>query len=81
VKHRSLAAELVEGGHIRLNSARITKTSHPVKPDDVLTMAIHNDVKVIKVLAEAERRGPAPEARLLYQELNTGPFNPEKVSA
>jgi ribosome-associated heat shock protein Hsp15 len=81
VKHRSLACELVEGGHIRLNRARITKTSHPVKPFDVLTIAIHNDVKVIRVLAEAERRGPAPNARLLYEELNAGTFTNEKVGA
>ena len=70
MKHRSLATELVEGGHVRLNRERITKISHTVKPEDVLTIAIHNEVKVVRVLAEAERRGPAFEARLLYQELN-----------
>jgi ribosomal 50S subunit-recycling heat shock protein len=32
---------------------------------------MHDDVRVIRVLAEAERRGPAPEARLLYEELKT----------
>jgi ribosome-associated heat shock protein Hsp15 len=72
---------LVEGGHVRLNRARITKTSHPVKPSDVLTIAIHDEVKVIRVLAEAERRGPAQTARLLYEELNAGTFTNEKVGA
>jgi ribosome-associated heat shock protein Hsp15 len=84
VKHRSLASELVEGGHVRLNRVRITKTSHPVKPEDVLTIAINNDVKVVKVLAETDKRGPAPEARLLYQDLTAGLSNgaaPEKVGA
>ena len=32
---------------------------------------MHDDVRVIRILAEAERRGPAPEARLLYEELKT----------
>jgi ribosome-associated heat shock protein Hsp15 len=81
VKHRSLACELVESGHIRLNKTRITKTSHPVKPSDILTITLRDQIKVIKVLAEAEKRGPAPQARLLYEELNAGSFENEKVSA
>jgi ribosome-associated heat shock protein Hsp15 len=76
VKHRSLATELVEGGHVRVNSQRITKISHPVKPADVLTIAIHNDVKVVKVIGEADKRGSATLAGLLYEELN-----PQKMDA
>ena len=71
VKHRSTASELIEAGHIRINRTKIQKPSHVVKPSDILTIAIHDDVRVIRVLAEAERRGPAPEARLLYEELKT----------
>jgi ribosome-associated heat shock protein Hsp15 len=80
VKHRSLAADLVEAGHVRLNRTRIGKSSHTVKPNDVLTIAIHNEVKVVKVLGEAEKRRSAPEARLLYQDLNAEPA-PEKMGA
>ena len=71
MKHRSTASELIEAGHIRINRAKIQKPSHVVKPSDILTIAIYNDVRVIRVLAEAERRGPAPQARLLYEELKT----------
>jgi ribosome-associated heat shock protein Hsp15 len=71
VKHRSLAVELVEGGHVRVNSIRITKTSHTIKPQDVLTIALYNEVKVVKVLGEAEKRGPAPAAQQLYEHLNS----------
>jgi ribosome-associated heat shock protein Hsp15 len=71
VKHRSTASELIEAGHIRINRAKILKSSHVVKPSDILTIAMHDDVRVIRVLAEADRRGPAPEARLLYEELKT----------
>jgi ribosome-associated heat shock protein Hsp15 len=69
VKHRSTASELIEAGCIRINRAKILKPSHVVKPSDILTIAMHDDVRVIRVLAEAERRGPAPEARQLYEEL------------
>jgi ribosome-associated heat shock protein Hsp15 len=71
VKHRSTASELIEAGHIRIDRAKILKPSHMVKPSDVLTIAMHDDVRVIRILAEAERRGPAPEARLLYEELKS----------
>jgi ribosome-associated heat shock protein Hsp15 len=80
VKHRSLAAELVEAGHVRLNRVRLTKPSHVVKPQDVLTIALHNQVRVVRVLAETERRGPACEAKLLYEEINAE-VSPQKVGA
>ena len=65
---------------MRLNSERITKISHLVKPDDVLTIVLFKQVKVIKILAEAKKRGSAPEARLLYLELNAEAA-PQKMSA
>lgn len=69
-KHRKLAKALVEGGHVRVNRERVTKISHAVKPDDVLTIVLHNEVKVVRVLGESVRRGSAPEANLLYEILN-----------
>lgn len=71
MKHRSLACALVEAGHIRLNRVRLSKPSHVVKPQDVLTIALHNEVKVVRVLAEPERRGSASQASLLYEDLGT----------
>jgi len=69
VKHRSTATELVETGCVRLNRVKITKPAHALKAGDVLTIALHGDVRVVKVLSEAERRGPATEARELYEDL------------
>jgi ribosome-associated heat shock protein Hsp15 len=71
VKHRSLALELIEAGRVRLNSVRLVKASHVVKESDVLTIALQHDVKVVRVLAEAARRGPAMDARLLYEDVNS----------
>jgi ribosome-associated heat shock protein Hsp15 len=66
-KHRTIAQDLIEKGHVRLNRARVTKVSHVVKPADVLTIAVGGDVKVVKVLGETERRGSAPVASQLYE--------------
>lgn len=71
VKHRALAADLIVSGQVRLNRERVAKSSHVVKPDDVLTINIGGHIKVVKVLGEAARRGPASEASLLYLQLNT----------
>jgi ribosome-associated heat shock protein Hsp15 len=69
VKSRTLAAKLVTDGRIRVNSVRVETPAKPVGPGDVLTIALDRDVKVLRIMANAERRGPYSEARLLYDEL------------
>jgi ribosome-associated heat shock protein Hsp15 len=69
VKTRSLAAGLVEAGQVRINRHRATKPGHAVAVGDVLTISFHGPVRVLKVAACAERRGRAPAAQLLYQDL------------
>lgn len=69
IKSRTQAADLISTGKVRLNGARIDKPSRVVRPDDVLTFTFNDRVHVVKVLAPGARRGPAPEARLLYEDL------------
>lgn len=69
-KTRSLAAKLVSGGHLRLNSTRIAKPSVMVAAGDILTFPQARDIRVVKVVALGERRGPAPEAQALYEDLD-----------
>ena len=69
VKARSSAAALVEAGHVRLNGVREKTPGHAVKPGDVLTIALDNSVRVLKVSGFAERRGDANAARVLYEDL------------
>lgn len=69
VKHRSSAAHLIEAGQVRVNRERTQKCSHNVKPQDVLTITLGNSIKVVRVLGEADKRGPASDARQLYQDL------------
>jgi len=68
-KSRSLAAKLVQSKKVRINSSVIAKPSVTVKPGDVLTFPQAKEIRVIKVIAIGTRRGPAPEAQALYEDL------------
>ena len=70
VKARSSAAALVEVGHVRINGIREKAPGHAVKAGDVLTIALDNSVRILKVVAFAERRGDATAARILYEDLH-----------
>jgi ribosome-associated heat shock protein Hsp15 len=47
----------------------VTKPHYRVRPGDVLTFAQGHDIRIIRILALGERRGPAPEARALYEDI------------
>ena len=72
-KSRSLAQKLAASGHVRLNKERVTGAAQQVRIGDVLTIALERRVLVLRVLALGNRRGPAPEARLLYEDLSPPP--------
>ena len=72
VRARSSAAALVEAGHVRINGVREKAPGHAVKAGDVLTVALDNSVRILKVVAFAERRGDATAARVLYEDLQGG---------
>ena len=67
VKSRTLASDLVDAGQVRINRAKVAKPAQLVGPGDVLTIALHGRVRILKVLACAERRGPATAAAGLYE--------------
>jgi ribosome-associated heat shock protein Hsp15 len=69
-KTRSLSAKRITGGHVQVNSVKVAKTAALVGPGDTLTFAQGRDIKVIRILEIGVRRGPAPEAQALYQDLS-----------
>ena len=69
VRTRSSAAALADAGLVRLNGARVSANSQPVKAGDVVTVALDRTVRIMKVAGFAERRGDAAAARLLYEDL------------
>ena len=77
---RADCARLVADGAVRINRRPTDKPHALVRPGDVLTLAIgHADerpdgslggqVRVLRVLALAERRGPASVAATLYEDV------------
>jgi ribosome-associated heat shock protein Hsp15 len=68
-KSRAVAAEWVAGGLVRINRQPTEKPHARLRPGDVLTLALAQRVIVARVLSLAPRRGPATEARRLYEEI------------
>ena len=68
-KSRTLAQALIARGKVRVNRGRIDKTSHLIKPGDVVTLSLGPRVRVIEVVTLGTRRGPAEQAAALFVEL------------
>lgn len=66
VRTRTAAAELVAGGRVRINAARVTAPGRDVKCGDVVTVTLNGGVRVLRVTGMAPRRGDASAAALLY---------------
>jgi ribosome-associated heat shock protein Hsp15 len=66
-KTRSLAASEVDGGHVELNGER-AKPAKQVRLGDELRIRINQNTHIVRVRGLSERRGPANEAQLLYEE-------------
>ncbi|HQT76484.1 MAG: heat-shock protein [Rhodospirillales bacterium 20-64-7] len=70
MRARADCAALVAQGSIRINRQPTDKPHAKLRVGDVLTIPVHGQVLVMRVLSLAMRRGPAAEARLLYADLN-----------
>src|SRR5262249_57573206 len=80
VRTRSDAAALAAGGYVRINGRRIDEPGRPVRPGDVVTVALDRTVRVLKVVAFAERRGSAADARALCEALDpSGGHSPARM--
>ncbi len=66
-KTRSLAAEAVSGGKVEVNGAR-AKPSRNVRSGETLNIRKGPFEWTVVVRGIARHRGPAPEARLLFDE-------------
>ena len=68
-KTRSAASKAILSGRFRLDGQVITKPHRQALCGQVLTFVQGDRVRVIKVVAIGTRRGPAPEAALLFEDL------------
>ena len=64
---RSLAAEAIEAGHVRVDGERV-KPAHPLRVTARVTIRKREFAWEVEVLGVSERRGSAPQAALLYRE-------------
>jgi ribosome-associated heat shock protein Hsp15 len=71
-KSRTLATRFLDDGHARLRGA-VVKAHARVRTGDVVTFSLHGNVRVVRIVALGTRRGPAPEARALYEDLSPEP--------
>jgi ribosome-associated heat shock protein Hsp15 len=72
VKSRGLAQALIETGHVRIDGKRVAKPSEAVRVGSTIAFPLHDRVRILKVLALPDRRGPAAEARTCYEEVEAG---------
>lgn len=77
IKSRTLAQKFIETGAVRVNSERTDRSDYKVGAGDVLTMALHNRIVIWRIVDCGVRRGPAPEAQGLYQDLSPAPLPKE----
>lgn len=73
VKSRSLAAKLAQSGRVRINGQKCDHAADTVRPGDTLTTTMERRILVYRVLDPGVRRGPADEARALYEDLSPTP--------
>lgn len=67
-KSRSRAARLCAAGAVAVNGVAVGKANHTIRIGDTIAVPQGGFRYVVRVLALGTRRGPAPEARLLYEE-------------
>jgi ribosome-associated heat shock protein Hsp15 len=66
-RSRALAQELCQSGHVRLNGNRVKKPGREIHPGDQITLPAGREILLLRIIADAPRRGPAEEARRLYE--------------
>jgi ribosome-associated heat shock protein Hsp15 len=67
-KTRSLAADACDGGKVDING-EAAKPAKQVRGGDRVEITIGDGRRILNVVGLSERRGPATEARLLYEDL------------
>ena len=67
---RTQATKLIQSGKLRLNGDIITKPHRAASVGSILTFPKAKNIRVIKIVKLGQRRGPAPEAISLYEDIS-----------
>ena len=68
-KTRQRAQEIACDGRMRIDGRAVDRSAAPVRIGNILTFALGDRVRVLRVEALPTRRGPASEARTHYEEI------------
>ena len=68
-KTRALASKAISNGRFRLDGDVMSKPHRQAKCGQVLTFSQGTRIRVVRIKALGSRRGPAPEAALLFDDL------------
>jgi ribosome-associated heat shock protein Hsp15 len=68
VKSRSRGARLCAAGAVAVNGVTVTKVDSILRTGETITLRQGVFCRTVRVLALGARRGPAAEARTLYEE-------------
>ncbi|GAB5487132.1 MAG: hypothetical protein Pars2KO_07020 [Parasphingorhabdus sp.] len=71
-RNRTVAKKLAEKGHVRLNGRRVSRAHLSVRANDILTIPVGREVRVVRIISLPERRSSAPDAQSCYEILKTG---------
>ena len=69
----------MDGGHVEVNDER-AKPSKMIKVGDEIRIRANQNTYVVHIRALSERRGPASEARLLYEETDASRLERERLA-
>jgi ribosome-associated heat shock protein Hsp15 len=73
VKSRSMAAKLAGAGHVKINDRASDGGDNAVRIGDIVSVKLERHHVIYKVAKLGDRRGPAAEAQLLYEDLTPKP--------
>ena len=68
-KTRALSQQMIEGRKVRIDGQPV-KPARAIRPGTVIELRQGSTRRRIEVLALSEKRGSAPEAQLLYRDLD-----------
>jgi ribosome-associated heat shock protein Hsp15 len=79
-KSRTVASRLCAEGRVRIDGIPVDKAHYALRVGNVLTFPQARRIRVVRVRALGERRGPATEARTLYDDLSDAPPIPRPTA-
>ncbi len=81
VRTRTLASSLVNSGKVRIDRKRISRASQTVRVGNIVTAPQGRLIRTLKIVGFANRRLPASEVELLYDDLTPEPVQQTATGA